>query len=192
MVTIKLSSPLKLRLVPPSQAGLRQLGAAAVETVLARVGRHQNANDGPARPYSQRGPIYVPNAGVQGRAKQRLGGREVLSSKDRSAIRKAGRGGLMGKTRGGKTTRFANYAAYKRALGKTGQRDLELSGRMLGSIGIVRLSASSVVIGFSREAEHQKAKGNERHDAWFALSPRDVTAVVKHAAEVLKPRIVAD
>ena len=191
MITVKIQA-LKIGYKPPTQAAVRQLGAYALDTVLARVGRHQNANDQPAKSYSPRGPIYVPNAGVQGRSKRALGGREVLTSKDRTAIRQAGRGGLMGKTRGGKTTRFENYAAYKRALGKTGLRDLELSGRMLGSIGIVRLNANSVALGFIREAEHLKAKGNQGRDEWFALSPKDVAAVARKAAEIIQPRIAAD
>ena len=181
----------RLTYTPQTGAQLKRVGAFAQSTVLARVSRHQNADDRPAKAYSPNGPIYVANSGA-GRSKRALGGREVLSPADRRAIRNAGRGGLMGQTRGGKTTRFDNYAAYKRALGKSGQRDLELSGRMLGSIGIVRLTADTVVLGFTREAEHQKAKGNQARDPWFALSPQDVAAVQRYALQVLTPRLAAD
>lgn len=191
MITVKIVRPLALRYHPPTPVSLRQLGAVAMDTVLNRVNRHQNADDAQAKPYSPRGPIYVANTSA-GRTKSALGGRQVLTPKDRSAIRTAGRGGLMGKTRGGKTTRFANYAAYKRALGKSGSRDLELSGQMLGSIGIVRQTPGNVVIGFLRESEHLKAKGNQRRDPWFALSPKDQAAVARRAAEILTPRIAAD
>lgn len=191
MITVKINVP-AIRYTPPTATALRRLGAAAQDAVLTRVGRHQNADDQPARAYSPRGPIYVPNTGVQGRSKRALGGREVLSGADRRAIRAAGRGALIGKTRGGKTTRFENYAAYKMALGKSGQRDLELSGRMLGSVGIVRQSDKAVVLGFTREAEHLKAKGNQSRDPWFALSPKDVAAVERFAVQILDPRLAAD
>lgn len=145
------------------------VGAKAAEKVLSRIKNGVNSNDAPAKPYSPRGPIYVPNTGVAGRTKTALRGREVLTRADRGRLR----GNRHSQTRSGFSTKFPNYSAYKQSLGKSGQRDLELSGRMLGSIAIVERTELSVSIGFTREEEQLKMKGNDARDPVWAFSQSD-------------------
>jgi len=90
----------------------------------------------------------------------------------------------------GKSLKFANYAAYKIALGKSGLRDVELSGKMLNAISIVGMTATSVTVGFTREAEHEKAKGNQARDPFFGLSPND-RAIVSAVAKGFQPAMVS-
>lgn len=154
------------------------IGGQAIGLMFHRVrDKHTGSDDAPMKPYSPKGPVYIPVTG-RGRTKTSLKGREVLSSRD---IRKMkGAGATVQRTR--KSVKFANYAEYKKALGKSGQRDLELSGRMLGALTITRNTPEAVELGFTREEEHRKALGNEHHTPWFGLSPKNqasLTGLVK-------------
>lgn len=206
---------------------LRRVGGVMVEALHRRVSSFRNALDQPAKPYSTRGPIYVPVSGVGSvfraprrysgttaglkkkleaagadlspfllpRNKTTFGGREVLTKKDLAKMRSIGilaggkgkRGTPLGQvTPSGKSVKFANYAAYKKALGKSGNRDLELSGRMLGALSIVDLTPTSVTVGFTRAEEELKAQGNQARDPWFGLSPADRSYILSVINGMLK------
>lgn len=138
------------------------------------------------------------------RNKSSLGGVEVFTKSDLSKLIASG---LVVKASGkssaahvtplgqvtpsGKSIKFANRAAYKRALGKSGNRDLQVSGRMLGSIGIVSVTDNSVTIGFLRQEEEEKGRRNQNIDPWFGLSEQDKVAVTKFAAQFL-PELAAN
>lgn len=195
-----------------TQQQLRRFGGAAIERILDRVGRFQNALDQPAKPYSAHGPVYIPVSGVgkilkaptrysggsallrknlspeklklflEPRTKASLGGREVFTKQDLRKLRASGVIAKAGKssptalgavTPSGKSVKFANYKAYKQALGKSGNRDLQLSNRMLGAMTIVQVTRNTVVIGWARDEERLIAEGNQARDPWFGLSPSD-------------------
>jgi len=190
------------------------IGGFAIEAIHKRVDACQNLQDQQAKPYSPRGPIYVPVTGgsyhpkgtLPGykvkRTKTALGGREIFTpanirrlknsagivvvDKGSSASPQAGK---IVVTRTRRSLKFANYSEYKKALGKSGLRDLELSGRMRGAIGIVKQTGSSVEIGFLREEEHKKAQGNQAIEPWFGLSPKDKKLVIEQARAML-PEVV--
>lgn len=148
---------------------LRQIGGKAIGLRVAAVTQNHTGSNGAAMaPYSKRGPIYIPLTG-KGRTKTSLGGRQVLTQADLRAARKLGRGASQ--TPSKKSVKFADWAAYKRFLGKSGNPDLQLSGAMLNAMTIVRQDQKSVTYGFTREQERQKAQGNERRRPWFALAP---------------------
>lgn len=208
-MTVTGTEVFKIPKLTPAQ--MTQLGGAIVERLRTRVAAFRNLNDAPAKPYSTRGPVYVPVSGVgtivrglkgvggkagstaflkknlspeallkftEKRNKTSLGGREVFTKQDIAKLKRSGvignKATALGRiTPSGKSVKFANYAAYKKALGKSGNRDLELSGRMLGSLGIVQQTDTSVTIGFTRHQEERKAMGNQLRDPWFGLSPAD-------------------
>jgi hypothetical protein len=150
-------------------ATMQRVGANAI--ALRRddiVQRSLGSSGTPMPAYSPKGPIYVATTG-RGRTKTSLKGRQVLTEADLRAARRAG--SKIARTRSKKSAKFPNYSAYKKALGKSGNRDLELSGSMLNSITIVRQSKNSVSYGFTREVERKKAEGNEKIAPFFGLSP---------------------
>ena len=93
----------------------------------------------------------------------------------------------MARTR--KSAKFANYAAYKIAIGRSGKRDLMQSGRMLGAIAVVSVSGSAATVGFTRAEEELKARGNQAIEPWMGLSPNNKKAVIQFA-ETLVPALV--
>lgn len=174
MQVIKVGQRLEVK--PIDAALLRRVAGEAIISTQERVQQRQlGSSDTPMRGYSLKGPIYVPITGP-GRTKTSLAGRPILTPKD---LRRARVGGIViARTSSRKSAKFPNYAAYKKALGKTGQRDLELSGSMLRAITIVRIEKNAVVIGFTRDDERKKAEGNEKIDHWFELSPSDQARVI--------------
>ena len=160
----------------------RQIGALAVANVTSRIKRSVNVEDSAAKGYSPRGPVYLPNTGIRGRTKTSLRGRFVITSADRRKL-KGAKG--VHRTRSGKSTRFENYAAMKRALGKSGGRDLELSGQMLGSVAVIREEPSEITIGFTRPSESLKMEGNERWESMWGFSRRDEAAIAVRMEEFI-------
>jgi len=179
--TITLTGATSISLAGINARTLTQVGGYAVQVIRDRVAEALNANDAPARAYSSRGPIYIPVYGVgrtkagKTRSKTNLGGVFGFSKRDIKVSKQT-----LG--RGRKTIRYDNYTAFKRALGKSGNRDLQLSGRMLNAIAIVEQAATAVTIGFTRQEEALKAAGNQRRDPWFAFSPRDQAKIRDFAA----------
>jgi len=217
---IKLAGNLQIKAAAFSPQQLVALAGVAIHSLRDRCARASNVFDAPAKPYSTKGPIYIPISGrgtitrklstaVQRgmvgeivsatktsatlrRNKTTLGGREVFTSKDLGAMKKAGviigkKGSNAAIRDTGRSLRFENYAAYKTALGKSGLRDLELSGRMLNAIAIVNVTPTSVTVGFTREEEHKKAQGNQARDPWFGMSPLDREKILAEAKSFLAP-----
>lgn len=195
----------KAPIFTPSQ--VRAIGGAAIHELQERLDANKNVYDAPAKPYSPKGPIYVPisgrgmtKSGLK-RNKSNLGGREIFTTKDMKKMKVAGvlvvksgtaavpKAGQVIARDTGKSLKFANYAEYKRALGKSGLRDNQLSGRMRNAIAIVSLAGSKCEIGFTRELEHLKARGNQKIDPWFGLSPSNKKAVIEFAKTLL-PAVV--
>lgn len=194
-----------------TQPQIKAIGGAAIDTLQERLSNHKNVNDAPAKPYSPKGPIYVPISGrgtmtkklpggatsVVPRNKTNLGGRQVFTQKDLKKMKLSGvvivrKGSAAVPVAGkivvrstGKSLKFANYSEYKRALGKSGLRDLEVSYKMRGAIAIVSLAGSKCEISFTRELEHLKAQGNQRIDPWFGLSPSDRKNVIDFAKNLI-------
>lgn len=182
----------------------RTIGEGGIQAVQERLDKALDVNDQPAAPYSERGPIYVPNFGVGtgvigavrghyekrengsrsfvrhasagnlvSRTKTNLGGVFGFTSSDRGALRKRG----IASSNTAKTTKFKNYGEMKRAIGKTGKRDLELSGKMRASITVVEVGPDHVSVGFSSEEQAVKMAGNiKRCDQW-GFSPNDQTRI---------------
>jgi len=209
---MKLTAKAEIPALPaPSfdKADMIHLGGVAVAAIKDRVARGINLAGQPAKPYSPFGPIYVPISGVgtfvpKGkeaavkRTKSALAGREVFTAKDVAKLRKAGllpkrgkgaKGGFPRISRTGKSMVFADYAQRKKALGKSGKRDLELSGRMLGALSVVRARASSVEIGFTRAAENDKAAWNQAREEWFGLAPQDQATVLEAAEAIFAAKL---
>ena len=150
-----------------------------------RMAAGRNIHDAPSKPYSTKGPIYIPVTGlVKGRSKQSLGGVPVLTRSDLRTARKAGWRGGVGSS--GKTIKFDNYAAYKQFLGKPGYRDWELSGAMKRAIGVVAQTEKSITIGFLSEEQLQKMKGNNAIDPTFGLSPADLKTLRDFVSEEIR------
>jgi hypothetical protein len=168
----------------PSQQ--TKIGGEAIGRIYDRVTRlHIGLNGSPLAPYSPRGPIYVPATG-KGRTKSSLGGRTVLTHGDirkmrERGVRIAGMRGEYGsartsttvdggKTPSGKSIKFANRSEYKRAMGKSGLRDLEESGQMLGAMTVVVNRPGRIELGFTDEIAEKKAEGNQDLTPWFGLA----------------------
>lgn len=196
------------------------IGGYGIELMRQRISRHMGLEDGPLPPYSPHGPVYVPVFGrgtfskiIDGepitlrRTKKNLGGRFGLMGKDvkamfqrgTAAVKLAGKrqfigpqakGPLAQETRSRKSMKFANREAYKRALGKSGKRDLEESGRMLNAMTIVANEPDHITLGFSREEEQLKALGNQRISPWFGLSPNDVSQLTPFVTEQVTAAII--
>lgn len=150
------------------------IGAHAIMVMRARIGQGLNLAGQSAKPYSPYGPIYVPMSGVKGQTKTSLKGREVITRQLRKAAKTAGTDThSSGKSRSGRSMKFANRQAYKQYLGKSGQRDLEVSGAMLRSMKVVRAGVNFCAIGFGSSLQEAKARGNQAIDQWFGLSPAD-------------------
>jgi hypothetical protein len=178
----------------------KQVGGLAIARIYKRVTEQHTGSGGNSMPpYSPRGPIYVPVTG-RGRTKSSFHGREVFTARDLRKMRDRGvliiggkrskvqglpgsSGLVAGRTASGKSLKFSNWAAYKQSLGKSGQRDLELSGRMLGAMTIVASAPAYIDLGFTREQEMLKAMGNQERSPWFALAPSSdvppVTAMIE-------------
>lgn len=200
---VRIPGPVEL-----TNAQRHAIGGYAIETMRQRLGRFEGLTDTMMRPYSARGPVYAPVFGA-GRSKASLGGVFGLSSKDVKAmylkgtadVKLRGRRGFQGpnrkgvplatQTRSRKSMKFSNRAAYKRALGKSGNRDLEESGRMLNAITIVENTRDHITLGFSREEEHQKALGNQALAPWFGLSSRDIATLTPFVAEQCAAAVIA-
>lgn len=88
------------------------------------------------------------------------------------------------RSKSGKTMKFANYAEFKRAMGRSGKRDLYLSGAMRASLDVVRTSAASVEIGFRAEPQHLKGIRNQAASNWFGASPHDRKNVIAAAQAI--------
>jgi hypothetical protein len=151
---------------------LKGWAAFGLDSMQERMTHGLNIEDKPAKPYSKRGPIYIPVTGfVAGRTKDALNGRGVLTRADIRRARKQGWTDGLTATR--KTMKFENYSVYKQFLGKSGARDWEVSGAMRRSIGIVSQNDTTVTIGFLNEEQAKKMAGNNRIDPVFGLSPND-------------------
>lgn len=173
----------------------RRVGGEAIGQIHERVTqKHLGLNGSALPPYSTKGPIYIPITGP-GRTKSDLGGRSVITSRDISKMRKRGvriagmrppSGGYGartsttvdgGRTASGRSMKFANRAEYKRAMGKSGQRDLEETGQMLGSMTLTQNRPELIELGFTNEIAERKGFFNEEADPWFGLAPEDVPPV---------------
>lgn len=182
--SITVTATPSLTIVGLNASTITAIGGFGIQTVRQRVSRHINADDAPALPYSPKGPIYVPIFGVgeiqrgkrqgQRRIKTNLGGRFGFNKRDlkRMGVDFTGQ----------RSIRYENYAEFKKALGKSGERDLQLTGRMLNAITIVNQTPTSVSIGFTRQQEAKKAAGNQKRDPWFLFSPND-QALIRTQAE---------
>jgi len=56
---------------------------------------------------------------------------------------------------------------------------------MLNAIAVVQVTTTSVTIGFTREEEHLKARGNQARDPWFGMSPNDRQFIMAQAQAFL-------
>ena len=161
---------------------MRSIGATAEQSIRERIASGRNFRDAAAKPYSARGPIYVPVFGVDRlasglrRTKTNLGGVFGLSRREAGLVVRSGAGE---RKRGAKSVKFEDYAAFKRALGKSGRRDLELSGAMMAAFGVLEADEREVWLGFLNQRDARKAEGNERIERMIGFSPRDVDAIVR-------------
>jgi len=150
------------------------IGGRAIDIMRRRVVSGVNLADASSKPYSTRGPIYVPVSGVKGQTKTSVKGREVITKALQKSAKAAGTAGFSsGTSQGGRSMKFANRAAYKQYLGKSGNRDLEVSGTMLRSMRVIRASTNYCAIGFGSTLQEAIARGNQRIDPWFGLSHND-------------------
>jgi len=166
-------------------AQMTLIGTRAILVMRQRITSGINLAGGGAKPYSKRGPIYVPISGAGGQTKTSVRGREVITKPLMRAAKGAGTAKhAMGKSRSGRSMKFANYTAYKQYLGKGGQRDLEVSGAMLRAVKVVRASVNYCAIGFGSALQEAKARGNQRIDPWFGLAINDQKVVAAYTAQV--------
>jgi hypothetical protein len=192
-VTVKVVKPVKLKVPTSTVSDMHAIGIQAMAVIRDRIKAGRNVSDLPAKPYSPQGPIY---AAIYGRGTITRDG--VTEKRSKTGLR--GRFGFSGQQlktmgikvrRGRKTARFENYAAMKKAMGRSGRRDLSLTGRMLASLGIVQTTPTSVTIGFLEVAEERKARGNQKRDRFFGLSVTDRQKVIQFAKRILNLRIAA-
>jgi hypothetical protein len=164
---------------------LAKIGAALIQAMKARFADATDANDSEAPAYSPRGPVYLP---LQNNAKNRAAGRNLkgrFSLSRRAAKRgqeniaiaevQAGQSFNLGGdvSRSGNSLKFPDYSAMKQFLGKSGNRDLELSGKMLGAITVAEVGQDYVEVGFTREEERAKMQGNQRWADMWGISDKD-------------------
>lgn len=79
------------------------------------------------------------------------------------------------------------YAAKKAAMGQPPIRNMQLSGAMLGSMDVVKVSSNQAVVGFDRGSELVKAQINDdrKGSHWFGLSPQNEVKVAYFAERLL-------
>lgn len=168
---------------------MRELGEEVVQMVVDRVQRrNKDSYDRSFPAYSNR-PIYVPikgrGASVRGRARfqnvtayrnrrQELAGSKRLRGVKLSANKK--------------TVKFPNRAAYKRFIGRSGNRDLTETGAMLNALGVISASNTRIVVGIKSRSLASKAAGQigpgRQPIDWLPLSPNDARKVVSRAKEM--------
>lgn len=170
-------------------AARTRIGLFSIAIMQERLDRCQNLRDLPALPYSTRGPVYMPVFG-KGRTQKSLKGAFGFTSGDIRKMRNRGNALIVGGRgpramtwagsgipiagRTSKSLKFANWGEMKRALGRSGNRDLMLSGQMRGAIAIVQNTNNMVEIGFAREEVMPRALGNQQREAWFGMSPANL------------------
>lgn len=178
----------ELKLTPKQD---RQIGKTAINSLVNRVQQdHTDVYDSQMPAYSPK-PIYV-KVGMQGGQAVLKSGRITIASL--SSLRKRGvkiidiRGGSNGKkfknsvVRTGNSIRFPNRAAYKKFLGKSGNRDLTETGKMLGALVITSITgiyAKVITIGFKDLKQAKKAGGNAAITDWMGLSPSDQSRIFR-------------
>jgi hypothetical protein len=194
-----------------------QLAGVAIDTLKNRVARRIDVNDQPMPAYSPSGPLYIPITGVgtilkEGAKKpvarntSTLSANYVFTKKDVNSLRKAGLVTLTGPkaktarikpphnitplghvTPSGKSIKVKNWEAYKKLLGKSGARDLEVKGHMLAAISIVDqdLSTGAVTIGFLDQLQELKAQGNSKYANWWGLSDSDSDLILRYARDLV-------
>lgn len=88
-----------------------------------------------------------------------------------------------------KSARFEDYAAFKRAIGHSGERDLSVTGAMLRDIGVTENAQEYVDIGFASEKQEGKMLGNLKHspNSW-GFSPKDQDAIEEIFASLIEER----
>lgn len=140
---------------------LRRVGLTAVAAIAVRAfHRGLDVRDQPMADYSTE-PMYVSKRGA----------------------RMAPRGGK--RTRGGRSIFFpGGYREYKRAAGGSARVNLTLSGELLRSLSVLRVSGRRVVIGVRGAAAIYGAALQAPHKGrparhWMGLSPSDLRAVRK-------------
>jgi hypothetical protein len=164
---------------------LTRIGAALIQAMRARFADAIDASDSEAPSYSPRGPIYLP---LQNNARNRAAGRNLKGrfSISRRAAKRRSEDIAVGEamaeqsfnlggdvSRSGNSLKFPDYSAMKQYLGKSGNRDLELSGKMLGAMTVAEVGEDYVEVGFSREEERAKMQGNQRWADMWGISEED-------------------
>lgn len=181
-----------------NQTARREIASAAISTVQSRIRNSQDITDSTATPYSQRGPIYIPvvnglkhwNSNNPNRGYLRgVGHNKYLrtygvSKRYTSFAKKNGTSG-DGPSRTGNSLRFKNWEHFKKYLGHSGSRDLEVTGKMLRSILVTDNQPFSVSIGFIDDKEEAKMKGNQARSPQFGFSPNDIERIYKAFDEML-------
>lgn len=153
---------------------MQRIGEAQRLRIYQRVAeKHSDVHGLAFHPYSTKGPYYYRPAGGR-QAALRLRG-------------KIGRGARstapLPVTRGG-SLKFANYAAFKASLGRTGVDLMGPQGRMLRQMTTHRATAEQVGIGIAGEAAgrargHQEGNSGKKlpRRAWLGASPDERTAI---------------
>lgn len=162
----------------------KQVGRAAIETVINRIRNAEDVTDSPATPYSAHGPIYIPVARSfrgggwkAGKAIKGVGSNSAYGygvSRRFASTRNSAGATIDGYSRTGHSLRFENYSHFKRYLGRSGSRDLEVTGEMLRAIGITENVHASVSIGFDDLKQEMKMKGNQNRSVQWGISPNDM------------------
>jgi hypothetical protein len=164
---------------------LLRIGGALIQAMKARFAEATDADDSEAPAYSPKGPVYLP---LQNNARNRAAGRNLKGrfSLSRRAAKRRSEDIAVGEamaertfnlggdvSRSGNSLKFPDYSAMKQYLGKSGNRDLELSGKMLGAMTVAEVGEDYVEVGFSREEERAKMQGNQRWADMWGISEKD-------------------
>jgi hypothetical protein len=78
------------------------------------------------------------------------------------------------------------WAKKKADMGQPPIRNMMFSGSMLGAMTLVELNQNHVTVGFTRQAELNKAGKNQDRDPWFGLSKSDEDKLLLFADRILK------
>lgn len=173
-----------------------KIGATAIEAIRSRIRDARDISDSPAAPYSPNGPIYIPVvSGHKGRDKFRGRKGGVARQGDgygltrRFANKQNAHWQSDGYSRTGNSLRFENWQHYKQYLGHRGDRDLEVSGKLLGSIVITEADATHVSIGFVDARQEAIMRGNSARSEQWGLSPEDIKIIDMIVEDIIKQRI---
>lgn len=82
-----------------------------------------------------------------------------------------------------------SYVKFKSKIGRGNQRDLKLTGQMLGAFNVRYADAKQVRMDITTQHGRDAARGNERRTPWYGFSRFDEAAIYRRAQSMFKQSV---